>query len=69
MSGTEVIRQARRLAPKMPIVMMTAEPEHLVPERSGIDMYLHKPFRNLEAVETAVESAIRLSVDRADKPS
>ncbi len=57
--GLEVIRAARATSPSTPLVVMTAEPEHLVPKRSGMDYYLHKPFPSLLALEQAIRRAIR----------
>jgi CheY-like chemotaxis protein len=57
--GLEVIRAARQLSPSTPLVVMTAEPEHLVPKRAGMDYYLHKPFPSLLALEQAIRRAIR----------
>ena len=56
--GLQVIRAARQASGKTPLVVMTAEPEHLVPARAGMDFYLHKPFAGLQALENTVASAI-----------
>jgi CheY-like chemotaxis protein len=56
--GLQVIRAARETSRSTPLVVMTAEPEHLVPPRAGMDYYLHKPFAGLQALENTVASAI-----------
>jgi two-component system response regulator GlrR len=56
--GLEVIRTAREAAAQTPVVVMTAEPEHVVPRRAGIDYYLHKPFAGLSALEQAIATAM-----------
>jgi len=58
--GLEVIRTARAHAPRTPVVVMTAEPRHLVPIRVDVTHYLHKPFEGLCALEETVRKAIRL---------
>lgn len=63
--GLEVIRAAREAQAHAPVVVMTAEPEHRVPRRAGIDAYLHKPFSGLEALERAVDAALRGAVREA----
>ncbi len=59
LGGLQSIRAARRVASPKPIVVMTAEPEHLVPTREGMDYYLHKPFRGLDALEEVIAEALR----------
>ncbi|HZI15158.1 MAG TPA: response regulator [Myxococcus sp.] len=56
--GLQVIRAARETSQATPLVVMTAEPEHLVPPRAGMDYYLHKPFAGLQALENTVANAI-----------
>ena len=56
--GLTVIRTARAVAGDTPVVVMTAEPEHRVPRRAGIDHYLHKPFDGLGALEAVVARAL-----------
>ncbi len=56
--GMQVIRAARQASGSTPLVVMTAEPEHRVPPRAGMDYYLHKPFAGLQALEKVVASAI-----------
>jgi hypothetical protein len=37
---------------------MTAEPDHLVRHRAFVDLHLHKPFRRLESISSAVVEAL-----------
>lgn len=45
MGEEEVIERARAIRPAVPIVVMTAEPEHRTRRRERADVVLHKPFR------------------------
>ena len=45
MGDDEVINRARAIRPAVPIVVMTAEPEHRARRPARVDGVLHKPFR------------------------
>jgi DNA-binding response OmpR family regulator len=55
-AGDEVIVRAKSARPDVPIVVMTAEPEHKVKARHHAVMYLHKPF-HLTALEESFNRA------------
>lgn len=67
--GVDVIRAARRLAPRTPLIVMTAEPRHLSPVNPARGYYcLHKPFDGLRALEQIVMRALGRPVN-LDAPS
>lgn len=57
MSGEDIVANLRRRHSSVPLVMMTAEPEHLVPQRENVDVYLNKPFR-LSALDASLQEAM-----------
>jgi CheY-like chemotaxis protein len=54
MVDDEVIDRARAIRPEVPIVVMTAEPEHRTKSHTRADVVLHKPFR-LAALEESLQ--------------
>jgi CheY-like chemotaxis protein len=56
--GLRTIQAARAMRPSTPVIVMTAEPRHLVPPRTGMAFYLHKPFSSLSALEELVARAL-----------
>lgn len=58
MGGLEVIAEARRRVPRLPVVMVTAHPEPFKLDGARPDVVLPKPFKNVKAVEDAVAAAI-----------
>ena len=56
MPDDEVIDRARAIRPAVPIVVMTAEPEHRTRQRARADVVLHKPFR-LARLEESLRTA------------
>lgn len=63
--GTQAILAARQFSPATPVIVMTAEPRHRVPPRIGMDLYLHKPFSSLSALEEIVADALAIASSRA----
>jgi DNA-binding response OmpR family regulator len=57
LSGDRLIERLRALR-DVPIVMITAEPEDLVPGRNRVDGYLNKPFK-LTALEATLSAALQ----------
>ncbi len=58
MHGAEVVAEARRRIPGLPIVMITAHPEPFSLGAERPDVCLAKPFRDLAAIEEAVTQAL-----------
>lgn len=58
MGGLEVMVEARRRVPRLPVVLVTAHPEPFSLGVERPDVVLPKPFKNLKAVEDAVAAAI-----------
>lgn len=58
MGGLEVMAEARRRQPGLPVVLVTAHPEPFSLGDERPDAVLAKPFKNLAAVEDAVRAAI-----------
>lgn len=58
LGGLEVIVEARRLMPTVPVVLMTAHPEPFQLGDARPTSVLTKPFANLKAVIDAVAGAI-----------
>ena len=55
MDGIEVLRRVRELAPRLPIVMITAcaaPPEATAALRYGADCYLLKPFQHEDVIRS-----------------
>lgn len=57
----DVAAALRASAPDAAVVGMTAEPAHLVRRRAFVDLHLHKPFRRLESIGSAVVAARALT--------
>ncbi len=60
MDGLAVASQARAKFPALPIVVITAVPEHAFRVPAGVDLYLSKPFKSLEALQKGVAEAFEL---------
>lgn len=58
LGGLEVMAEARRLHPGLPVVLVTAHPEPFVLGDERPDAVLAKPFKDLAAVEEAVQAAL-----------
>ena len=57
LGGDDIVHRMRKVRADTAIVMMTAEPEHLVPARKHVDAYLNKPFR-LATLEQTLRAAV-----------
>ena len=67
LSGYELLREARRLHPTMPVIVMTAYgtiPEAIQAIRDGAHEFVTKPF-DLEALKRIVESSLRAKPTKA----
>ncbi len=58
MHGAEVVAEARRRVPGLPVVLITAHPEPFSLGAERPDVCLAKPFRDLAAIEEAVAQAL-----------
>ncbi|MEW6430659.1 MAG: response regulator [Myxococcota bacterium] len=58
LGGLEVMAEARRRQPGLPVVLVTAHPEPFSLGDERPDAVLAKPFKSLAAVEDAVRAAI-----------
>lgn len=58
MPGDEVMAKLKALRPSVPLVILTADPEHCVPGRGLAAAYLNKPFK-LAALEQSLRSVLR----------
>jgi len=58
MHGAEVVAEARRRIPGLPVVLLTAYPEPFSLGVERPDVCLAKPFRDLAAIEEAVTRAL-----------
>jgi CheY-like chemotaxis protein len=58
LGGLEVMAEARRRQPGLPVVLVTAHPEPFSLGDERPDAVLGKPFKSLAAVEDAVRAAI-----------
>lgn len=58
MHGGEVIAEARRRMPGLPVVLITAFPEPFSLGGERPDVSLAKPFKNLKVIEDAVGAAL-----------
>lgn len=58
MHGAEIVAEARRRHPGLPVVLMTAHPEPFSLGAERPDVCLAKPFRDLVAIEEAVTQAL-----------
>lgn len=58
LGGLEVMAEARRRRPGLPVVLVTAHPEPFTLGDARPDAVLAKPFKSLAAVEDAVRAAI-----------
>lgn len=58
MHGGEVVAEARRRIPGLPVVLITAHPEPFSLGTERPDVCLAKPFKSLQAIEDAVVSAL-----------
>lgn len=58
LGGLEVMAEARRRRPGLPVVLVTAHPEPFSLGDERPDAVLAKPFKNLAAVEEAVKAAL-----------
>ncbi len=58
MHGAEIVAEARRRIPGLPVVLITAHPEPFSLGDERPDVCLAKPFRDLDAIEEAVMQAL-----------
>jgi CheY-like chemotaxis protein len=58
LGGLEVMAEARRRRPGLPVVLVTAHPEPFSLGDERPDAVLAKPFKNLSAIEEAVKVAL-----------
>ncbi len=58
MNGAEIVAEARRRMPGLPVVLITAHPEPFSLGAERPDVCLAKPFRDLVAIEEAVALAL-----------
>ncbi len=58
MHGSEVVAEARRRIPGLPVVLITAHPEPFSLGAERPDVCLAKPFRDLLQIEEAVAQAL-----------
>jgi CheY-like chemotaxis protein len=58
LGGLEVMAEARRRRPGLPVVLVTAHPEPFSLGDERPDCVLAKPFKNLSAIEEAVKVAL-----------
>lgn len=65
MHGGEVMIEARRRQPALPVVLITGHPEPFSFGEERPDVTLSKPFKSLQAIEEAVAMAIA----SAEQPS
>ncbi|MBL9037190.1 MAG: response regulator, partial [Archangium sp.] len=68
MHGGEVVAEARRRIPGLPIVMVTAYPEPFSLGAERPDVCLEKPFESLKAIEEAVLEALDVAKAPAASP-
>ena len=64
MGGLEVVAEVRRRWPAVAVVMVTARPEPFSLDAPRPDVVLHKPFKDLEAIEDAVREALEAVASR-----
>jgi CheY-like chemotaxis protein len=57
MGGLELVRRARQHLPDLPVVLITAAPDAAAIGQERLEAYLAKPFKNLQALEEAVNTA------------
>ena len=57
MHGLELIRRARQHLTDLPVVLITAAPDAAAIGGERLEAYLAKPFKNLNALEEAVQAA------------
>lgn len=58
MHGGEVVAEARRRIPGLPVVLITAHPEPFSLGGERPDVCLARPFKSLQAIEDAVVAAL-----------
>lgn len=63
MHGGEVMSEARRRFPNLPVVLMTGHPEPFSFAEERPDFILPKPFKSLAAIEEAVTQALASAAD------
>jgi DNA-binding NtrC family response regulator len=76
MNGYQLIEHVRETSGPLPVIVMTAEPEHAVARRLeslGVVRYFEKPFNVFEvvrAIRSAIASSVtgrRAKINRADE--
>ncbi len=65
MQGFEVIAEARRRIPGLPVVLVTAHPEPFSLGAERPDALLLKPFKSLGAIEDAVAGALEVGATQS----
>lgn len=63
MHGGEVMSEARRRFPNLPVVLITGHPEPFSFGDERPDVTLAKPFKSLAAIEEAVNQALASTTD------
>ncbi len=68
MGGLEVMAEARRRRPHLPVVLITGHPEPFQLGDAQPDLVLTKPFSSLDVIVDAVATAVEGTRPRAGRP-